>query len=69
MGIGLFLYPQAILKLYCPRSLDQRARQRLPTTLTIGLNKYKILKKMLEQAKYIFDTFEYFWDDHKSKFL
>ena len=24
---------------------------------------------MLEQAKHIFDTFEYFWVDHKSKFF
>ena len=26
-------------------------------------------KKMLKQAKHIFDTFEYFWVDHKSKFF
>ena len=27
---------------------------------TVGLNMYETLKKMLEQAKHIFDTFEYF---------
>ena len=26
-------------------------------------------KKMAAQAEHIFDTFEYFWDDHKSKFF
>ena len=30
---------------------------------------YETLMKMLEQAKDIFDTFEYFWVDHKSKFF
>ena len=27
---------------------------------TVGLNMYETLMKMLEQAKHIFDTFEYF---------
>ena len=35
---------------------------------TVGLNMHKTLKKMFEQAKYIFDIFEYFWVDHKSKY-
>ena len=36
-------------------------------TCTVGLNLHETLKKMLKQAKHIFDTFEYFWVDHKSK--
>ena len=36
---------------------------------TIGLNTCVTLKKLTAQAEHIFDTFEYFWVDHKSKFF
>ena len=36
---------------------------------TVGLNMCVTLKKMPAQAEHIFDTFEYFWVDHKSKFF
>ena len=41
---------------------------KLPTH-TVGLNMCVTLKKMPAQAEHIFDTFEYFWVDHKSKFF
>jgi len=33
---------------------------------TVGLNMCVTLKKMPAQSEHIFDTFEYFWVEHKS---
>ena len=37
-----------------------RLQKLVPFLYTVGLNMPKTLKKMLAQAKHIFDTFEYF---------
>ena len=35
----------------------------------VGLSMYETLRTISAQAEHIFDTFEYFWVDHKSKYF